>query len=68
MNSDATVFARLRGVSVDQAVALAAQAERRGTLVLTPRHPDYPIVDEVPHRPAVLFVEGERPAVLRAPG
>jgi DNA processing protein len=54
-------------VSAEQAAAVAAQAERRGTLVLTPGDDAYPIVDDVPHRPAVLFVEGDRPMVLRAP-
>jgi DNA processing protein len=46
---------------------LAAQANRRGTLVLKPGDPDFPIADGIPHAPAVLFVEGGRPEVLRAP-
>ena len=46
---------------------LAAQATRRGTLVLKPGDPEFPIPDGLPHTPAVLFVEGNRPEVLRAP-
>lgn len=67
MSTDAAALARVRGVSAEQAAALAAQADRRGTLVLTPQDPDYPIADGVPHAPAVLFVEGDRPAVFSAP-
>jgi len=67
VSTDAAALARLRGLSPGQAAAFAAQAGRRGTLVLTPSDSDYPIVDDVPHRPAVLFVEGDRPTVFRTP-
>ena len=45
----------------------AEQADRRGTLVLKRGDPEFPIADGLPHAPAVLFVEGSRPEVLRAP-
>jgi DNA processing protein len=67
VSTDAAALARMRGVSAEQAAALAAQADRRGTLVLTPHDPGYPIADGVPHAPALLFVEGDRPDVFRAP-
>ena len=63
----ATTLARLPGMNAERAEALALLAVRRGTLVMTPVDPDFPIPDEIPHRPAVLFVEGKRPEVLRAP-
>ena len=46
---------------------LAAQANRRGALVLKPGDAEFPIPEGIPHTPAVLFVEGNRPEVLRAP-
>jgi DNA processing protein len=46
---------------------LALRAVRRGTIVMTPDHPDFPIADDIPHSPAVLFLEGQRPEVLKAP-
>ncbi|HEV7862241.1 MAG TPA: DNA-processing protein DprA [Acidimicrobiia bacterium] len=49
------------------AAALAARVARRGTLVLRPGEPGFPITDDVPHRPALLFVEGDRPEVFDAP-
>ena len=60
-------LARIPGVSADRAAALAACAARRGTTVLTPGDPDYPIAEGIPHAPAVLFVEGERPEALQSP-
>jgi DNA processing protein len=63
----AASLARVRGLSADQAAAQAAQAARRGTLVLTLQDPGYPIADDIPHAPAVLFVEGDRPMVFSAP-
>jgi DNA processing protein len=35
--------------------------------VLVAGEDDYPIADDLPHRPPVLFAEGERPEVLDAP-
>jgi len=34
---------------------------------MTPDDPDFPIPDGIPHAPAVLFVEGDHPEVLKAP-
>jgi DNA processing protein len=64
---EVAAFARLPGVNAERAEALAALAARRGTVVLTPLDPRFPIADGVPHTPAVLFVEGDRPEVLTAP-
>lgn len=47
--------------------AQAAQAARRGTLVMRPGDAEFPIPEGLPHVPAVLFLEGNRPDVLRAP-
>jgi len=47
--------------------ALEAQATRRGTRLLAPGSVDFPIPQDIPGCPSVLFVEGQRPAVLRAP-
>ena len=63
----ATTLARLPGINAERAEALALRALRRGTTVMTPDHPDFPIADDIPHSPAVLFLEGQRPEVLKAP-
>lgn len=63
----ATTLARLPGINAERAEALALRALRRGTIVMTPDHPDFPIADDIPHAPAVLFLEGQRPEVLKAP-
>jgi DNA processing protein len=63
----AAALGQIPGLSPDRAAALAACAARRGTAVLTPADPAYPITDGIPHTPGVLFVEGARPDVLRAP-
>ena len=60
-------LARIPGLAPDSAAAVAACAARRGTAVLARGDPDYPIGDDVPGAPAVLFVEGARPEALRAP-
>ena len=67
MNAAAAAFASLPGVSPEQAEAMAARAARRGTVVLTRHDPRFPIPDGIPHAPAVLLVEGDRPEVLSAP-
>ena len=67
MSGAATTLARLPGMTTERAEALAITAKRRGTIVMTSDDPDFPISDDVPHAPAVLFVEGERPGVLDAP-
>lgn len=63
----AAALSQIPSLSADRAAALAACAARRGTAVLTPADPGYPITDGVPHPPGVLFVEGSRPEVFRAP-
>src|SRR5258708_4581094 len=54
-------------MSYERAAALATRAAHRGTVVLTPHDPGFPIADEVPHAPAVLFLEGNRREALSAP-
>jgi DNA processing protein len=39
----------------------------RGTKVVLASDPDFPITDDLPHRPSLLFMEGGRPEVLQAP-
>jgi DNA processing protein len=63
----AAALGQIPGLSADRAAALAACAARRGTSVLTPADAAYPITDGLPHTPGVLFVEGARPEVFRAP-
>ena len=63
----AVTLASLPGMDAERAEALALRAVRRGTIVMTPEHPDFPIVDDIPHAPKVLFLEGQRPEVLTAP-
>jgi DNA processing protein len=40
---------------------------RRATLVLRPGDADFPIPEDTPHAPSVLFLEGQRPQALKAP-
>jgi DNA processing protein len=47
--------------------ALVSQVLRRHTRVLTVEDSEFPIDDDIPGCPAVLFVEGRRPEVLTAP-
>lgn len=47
--------------------AFADQVIKRGTRLVGPEDADFPIVDELPGRPRLLFLEGSRPEVLRAP-
>jgi DNA processing protein len=63
----ATTLARLPGMTAERAEALVARARQRGTTILTPDDPRFPIADAIPHAPALLFVEGDRPGVLQAP-
>ncbi|HEV3363686.1 MAG TPA: DNA-processing protein DprA, partial [Acidimicrobiia bacterium] len=63
----ATTLARLPGMTIERAEALAIRARRRGTMVLTPDDPGFPIADDIPHAAKVLFLEGDRPRVLEAP-
>ena len=68
MNTTATdALSGLPGMSPELAAALAARAVRRGTMVTTPHEPGFPIADDIPHLPAVLFIEGSRPEVFDAP-
>ena len=50
-----------------RALDLAPELARRGTAVVRDGHPEYPIGDEVPDRPAVLLVEGAVADVLHRP-
>ena len=50
-----------------RALDLAPELARRGTGVVRDGHPEYPIGDEVPDRPAVLLVEGAVADVLHRP-
>jgi DNA processing protein len=49
------------------AEALARRAAQRGTMVLTPNDAGFPIAEGIPHAPAILFLEGDRPEALSAP-
>ena len=62
-----TTVPRLRGMTAEDVQAVATRAARRGTIVMTPDDPDFPIAEGIPHAPAVLFVEGDDPEVLKAP-
>ncbi len=53
--------------SAARALDLGPELRRRGTAVVRQEHPDYPIGDEIPDRPAVLLVEGRAPDVLARP-
>ena len=53
--------------SAARVLDLAPELTRRGTSVVREGHPDYPIGDEIPDRPAVLLVEGAAPDVLARP-
>jgi DNA processing protein len=46
---------------------LASQLAKRGTRFVTADDTDFPITEEIPGRPALLFIEGDRPEALRAP-
>ena len=67
MKTAARALTHVPGITAEQAETLAIRADRRGTKVLTPDDPDFPIADGIPHAPRVLFLEGECPEVLRAP-
>jgi len=67
VSGEAAVFATLPGIDAERATAMAARAARRGTMVLTRHDTRFPIPEGIPHSPGVLFVEGDRPDVLRAP-
>jgi len=47
--------------------ALIAEMARRGTDLAEPGDPGFPILEEMPGCPRLLFLEGGRPDVLRAP-
>src|SRR5688500_4929736 len=51
----------------ERRTALVSQVRRRRTQVLTLEDEDFPIASDIPGCPSVLFVEGRRPGVLRAP-
>lgn len=47
--------------------ALVSQVLRRRTRVLAVDDDDFPIAEDVPGCPSILFIEGQRPEVLSAP-
>jgi DNA processing protein len=55
------------GWPLERRQALATQVITRGTRLVGPGDADFPLTDDLPGCPAVLFVEGDRPDVLRAP-
>jgi DNA processing protein len=63
---DWSELARLWVARADPALT-ARRLARRGTHVWVDGAPDYPILDGVPDRPAVLMAEGAAPEALRAP-
>jgi DNA processing protein len=54
-------------MTADRVEALVTRAALRGTTIMTPDDASFPITDALPHSPAVLFLEGDRPEVLQAP-
>lgn len=46
---------------------LALQAARRGTRLVAAGEADFPIAEDIPGCPSLLFVEGRRPEALKAP-
>ena len=62
-----STLARLPGIDPERARALALRATQRGTIVMDPADPAFPIPDDIPHSPKALFIEGQRPEVLKAP-
>lgn len=64
---EAVIRRAFPGWPSEQRKTLAHQVIRRRTRLLGPGDADFPIADDLPGCPAVLFVEGDRPEVLRAP-
>jgi DNA processing protein len=65
---EARALAREWAAVVDETVArVEAQLARRATRVLHVGAPDYPIDEGIDDRPAILFVEGDRPDALERP-
>ncbi|MGH9037998.1 MAG: DNA-processing protein DprA [Acidimicrobiia bacterium] len=58
---------RQQAVTAAPPPGLAGIMARRGTRMLLASDADFPIPDDLPHRPSVLFMEGARPEVLQAP-
>ncbi len=57
----------LRALGEQSSSGLARTVVQRKTEVLLASNASFPIHDEVPHRPPLLLVEGERPCVFDAP-
>jgi len=64
---EAALRRALPGMPEDRRQALLAVIVRRGTTVVVPGSPGFPIAEDIPGCPRLLFVEGRRPDVLRAP-
>lgn len=56
-----------RAFAAQASPGLAGIMARRGTRVLLASDADFPITDDLPQRPGLLFMEGDRPGVLSAP-
>ena len=57
----------LRAIGAEAPPGLAGTLTRRGTRVLLASEGGFPITDDVPRRPPVLLVEGDRPGAFDAP-
>jgi len=64
---EAVIRRAFPGWPYERRKALASQVTTRGTRLVGPGDADFPFTDDLPGCPAVLFVEGDRPDVLRAP-
>lgn len=65
--ADVRIRTAFPGWPHDRRTALAIQVARRGTHLLLAGDDDFPILDDLPGCPRLLFVEGSRPQALRAP-
>ncbi|MEW6473011.1 MAG: DNA-protecting protein DprA [Actinomycetota bacterium] len=64
---DALIRRAFPGWPQERRKALVSQIIKRNTRLLGHDDPDFPITDDLPGCPVLLFLEGERPEVLRAP-
>lgn len=64
---EATIRRAFPGWTQERRKTLVSKVIRRGTRVVAADDADFPIADELPGCPPLLFLEGERPGALRAP-
>jgi DNA processing protein len=64
---DATIRRAFPGWPQERRKALVSQVIKRGTRIAAADDADFPIADDLPGCPNLLFLEGEKPGVLRAP-